>query len=167
MIKFAGAVLIILGTGIFGYFEAEKYNKRYKNLLKIDSCFSFLENEIEYSNASLDEIFLKIYRVTGFEKIFKSASYNIKFFELEKAWEKAVLDDKKYLCMEKSDVEILLMFGEELGKTNRKGQIKNIKYLKTLLYKNINDAHQKCKKEARLKRSISLALGILVSILLM
>lgn len=164
--KLFGAVLIILSAALCGIFYSQLPMRRYKNLIAVASCLEILENEIDFSADAIDEIFNRISRLTGIDCIFKTAADMGREISAGERWKRAVERDREALCLKKEDCEIIKLLAAELGTTGKDGQIKSIRHVRALLDKQIIEAEEDYKKSAKLYRSLGIAGGIFIAILL-
>lgn len=166
MFKLAGALIIFASSTIWGFEKAAVPMKRYKNLAKIISVLNAVKNEIRFTSEFIDDIFLKASKITDFDCIFKTAADYEKNIAISERWKKAVSEDFSQLSLSKEDFEALLMFGAELGMTDREGQIKNIENTITILDALKQSARDDYEKTAKLNRGLGIALGLTAIILL-
>ena len=167
MIKYIGAMLIFASTYYWGFRSSLIPYKRYKNLMKINSGFLAMKNEIRYSGDYIDEVLLKTGKVIDFKKIFLTAAQMDKMLPIRKRWEEAVILDSPSLYFNNDDIEILNMFSQELGMTDREGQIKNIEHTVELIKHNINSAKEEYDNMSKLKKGLGISAGLFAIILLL
>ena len=165
--KIFGAILIIVSTALYGFRYSLLPYKRYKNLIMMQTGLDILENEILFSSDYIDDIFLRISRLLKCEQIFKTAAEFSKDISIGKRWEKALKKDRDKLNFTSEDCEVLSLLGAELGITDKDGQIKNIKHIKSLVNKQVSDAQAEYKKSSKLFKSLGIALGAFMVILLL
>lgn len=166
MFKYIGAILIFTSSALIGFKSSWIPLKRYKNLYKISNCFNTMKNEIRYSSDYIDEILKKVSKINDFSYIFKTTASFDKSIPVSKRWEKAVLTDSPLLNLKKEDSEILIMFGHELGMTDREGQIKIIDNLLSSLNTLQISAKEEYDKKSKLQKGLGVTLGLFTIIIL-
>lgn len=166
MFKYIGALLIFTSSALIGFKSSLIPLKRHKNLYKISNCFNTMKNEIRYSSDYIDEILKKVSKINNFAFIFKTTASFEKSIPVSVRWEKAVLTDSPLLNLKKEDSEILIMFGHELGMTDREGQLKIIDNLLSNLDTLITDAKEEYDKKSKLQKGLGISLGLFAIIIL-
>ena len=166
MFKYIGALLIFTSSALIGFNSSLIPLKRYKNLYKISNCFNTMKNEIRYSSDYIDEILKKVSKINDFSFIFNTTASIDKTISIAARWEKAVLTDSPQLNLKKEDSEILIMFGHELGMTDREGQLKIIDNLLSNLRTSITDAKEEYDKKSKLQKGLGISLGLFAIIIL-
>ena len=135
--------------------------------MNIRTALTALESEIVFSSYYLKHALLNIEKICECGGFFAEAAENIEEMGVAKAWKKAVLDSRKNLGLKESDAEILVGFGENLGRTDREQQTKNIKHLQVLLERAQHEADEDYQRSARLYRSMGILGGIFIAVILM
>ncbi len=164
--KFLGSILILIATFSMGYLSSIKPYKRHKNLLKINSGLIAMENEIRFSSDYIDDILKRVARIIEFDKIFMTCASYDKQLPISKRWQLAVLNDYSSLNLSKSDCEILIMLGAELGMTDKEGQIKNIENSISMIKTLQDNAKEEYEKMSKLKKGLGIAIGLFAVIML-
>lgn len=166
VIKFIGALIILVSSIIWGCLSSQIPYKRYKNLIKIHSCLNTMKNEIRYSSDYIDDVLLKVSKISEFDYLFKTTTDFNKNIPVSDRWKKAIECDAPFLHLSKEDTETLKMFGLELGMTDREGQLKNIEntmsILKTLQVSAKNDYDN----TSKLRKGLGVSVGLFAIILL-
>lgn len=166
MIKFIGAGIILISSIMWGFLNAMSPYKRYNNLMKISLCLNTMKNEIRFSSEYIDDVLIKVYKITEFEYIFKTATLFDKSISISKRWKMAVVNDAPLLHLSKEDVEILSLFASELGMTDREGQLKNIENTLSHLNTLEHAAKDEYDKNSKLQKGLGLSVGLFAIILL-
>lgn len=164
--KLFGAILILISAFSWGYLSSLKPYKRYKNLLKINSGLTAMENEIRFSSDYIDNILKKVAKIIEFDKIFLTCANYDKSLSISKRWQLAVENDYTALNLSKADCEILFMLGAELGMTDREGQLKNIENSISMLKTMQANAKEEYEKMSKLKKGIGITIGLFAVIML-
>ncbi len=163
MIKFFGAVLIILSFGIWGVSKSEKLKKRCDSLLLIISSLNLLENEIAFSEKDIASALLSVGNMENLP-LFVTVSENLKNSSVSEAFSLALKNSD--ICLSKSDRELIFEFSKSLGSLGKELQIGSIHHTKELLTSARVSACEEYGKYGRLYRSMGILLGFLVAIIL-
>lgn len=170
MFKLLGALLII-GTTTWAGFEASgKLTRRPKQVRVIKDSLQALDAEIMYSHTPLREAAKKI----SSQMPEPAASlYNIFSDKLSRsdttvksAWKESLDKIWNSTDMKTEEYEILLQFGESLGRHDRYTQQKQILLAVNHLDREETDAREKQKKYEKLTRSLGILSGLLFIVLL-
>lgn len=164
MIKFAGAVFIILSASYIGFHHAEILRRRLMYLRNIKTSLDMLESEISFSQNILSRVFTRIDGISGTNGLFLKAAEKMSVLGIKKAWCEAV--DNTDMCLKERDKEALYIFGEGLGMSDRDNQIKNIKHTKEVINSLINEANDEYEKNAKLYRSAGFLTGLFFAVIL-
>ena len=146
---------ILLGIGIIfcsckiGILISKKYIYRLDELEEMKNNLQIIENKIKYTYEPLEEIFIDISEISSsnISMIFKKAASNIKKRGTETA-------------LTKEDKSMIEEFSTLLGKTNKEGQINQIKYVINLLDIQIEKARIEREKNEKIYKKLGLILGI-------
>lgn len=163
---------IVLGIGVIacstriGILLSQKYVYRLEELDELKNNFQIIENKIKYTYSPLQDIFLEISEISNYsiKKLFKGAAENIKEKGAEKAWKDEL--KKAEMSIKKEDKDILEEFGVLLGKTNKEGQINQIRYVNSLLERQIEKAKKEREKNETIYKKLGLILGVGIVIIL-
>lgn len=166
-IKFFGALLVVAACAALGFLKSAELKKRKTSIMNIRTALTALESEIVFSSYYLKHALLHIEKMCECGGIFAETADNIEEMGVAGAWRKAVSGSRKKLGLKESDAEILLGFGENLGKSAREQQSKNIKHIQALLECAQKEADEEYKKSARLYRSMGILGGIFIAVILM
>lgn len=157
---------IFLGTGIIfcscriGILISKRYIYRLDELEEIKNDFQIIENKIKYTYEPLEEIFTNISELstTSISRFFGSVAKNIKTKGTEESWKESV--QKIDTALTQEDKDTLKEFSTLLGKTNKEGQINQIKYVTNLLELQIEKAKREREKNETIYKKLGLILGI-------
>lgn len=156
----------LLGIGIIfcsckiGILISNKYIYRLDELEEIKNNFQIIENKIKYTYEPLEEIFIDITEISSknIATFFENVAANIKKTGTEQAWKESIKKTETNLT--KEDKNVLEEFGTLLGKTNKEGQINQIKYVINLLEIQIEKARTEREKNEKIYKKLGLILGI-------
>jgi len=160
ILKFLLGIGIIFCSFKIGILISQKYVCRLEELEELKNNFQIIENKIKYTYEPLEEIFYSISEISSLQIgiFFKNVAQNIKKQGTENAWKNSIrsLDTS----LNKEDKEALKEFGTLLGKTNKEGQINQIKYILDLLNIQIEKAKNEREKNETIYKKLGLILGI-------
>ncbi len=162
MVKLIGAVMTGFACAYIGFRMSMTLKMRIKSLSEIISSLEMLESEISFSVSKLKEAFLRVDR-NGF---FTCAAENMEEKGIKRSWEKAVKDNKSRLCLTDADSDILMMLALSIGRTDTDDQIKNIKYVKTMIEAQEKQAQSDYGRMGRVYRSGGVLVGLMTVIIL-
>lgn len=164
MIKFAGAVFIILSASYIGFYRAEILRKRLMYLKNIKVSLNILESEISFSQNVLTRVFIRIDGIIDTNGLFSRAAEKMSRTGVKKAWCEAV--DSSDMYLKKQDKEALYIFGEGLGMSDKDNQLKNIRHTKDMIDSLLKEAENEYEKNAKLYRSAGFLTGLFFAVLL-
>ncbi len=170
MIKLLGAVLIIFSTTWIGWDLSKRLIARPKQIRDLRAALQILEAEIMYGHMPLREAVLRLAKQIP-EPISKGfrlfADYlNEENQTVTNAWRKSVEEMRTWTELEEKEAEILLQFGETLGKHDRDTQQKQIQLTLKHLEREELMALDKQSKYDKMVKSLGFFSGLLITILL-
>ncbi|KKI93006.1 stage III sporulation protein SpoAB [Bacillus sp. SA1-12] len=171
MIKWMGAILIILATTWAGFEMAKHFSERTRQLRQLKVALLSLEAEIMYGHTSL---------IIAAQNISKQLPKPLSmFFEdfskklvkghtsVKEAWEESLQSIWRMTALKQGEFEVLKQFGETLGQHDRISQQKHIKLALSHLQREEADAIDRQNRYERMMKSLGVLAGLLVVILLM
>ncbi|KMY43805.1 stage III sporulation protein SpoAB [Bacillus sp. FJAT-27916] len=171
MIKLLGAVLIVFSTSWIGWDFSKRLIARPKQIRDLRAALQILEAEIMYGHMPLREAVLKLAKqipepvARGFTLF---ADYlNEENQTVTNAWRQSIEEMMKWTELEDKEAEILLQFGETLGKHDRDTQRKQIQLALTHLEREEMLALDKQMKYDKMVKSLGFFSGLLIAILLL
>lgn len=162
MVKIIGASMTAFAFGYLGFNISMSLKNRMTSLFDIVFSLEMLESEINFSVNKLKKAFERADR----NGLFKSAAENIDSKGIKKAWQNSVEEHSDRLCLTNSDKDILIMLGNNLGMTDTDDQIKNIKYIKTMLTAQAKQAESEYNRLGKMYRSGGILCGLMAVIIL-
>lgn len=165
-LKMILGLAVIICSSRIGILLSKKYVYRLDELDEIKNNFQIIENKIKYTYEPLEEIFLEIGEISSFgvRELFERTAKNIKLKGAEQAWKEEIKNTE--LSLKKTDKNILREFGNLLGKTNKEGQVNQIKFVNTLLDRQIEKAREEKAKNEIVYKKLGLILGVGIVIIL-
>ena len=162
MVRIIGAVMAGAACAYFGFKQRLTLKKRAESLADIVTSLEVLENEISFSVNRLAKAFKAADRCG----VFTLAAENIENLGAGAALKKAVGEMQDKLCLTDADCAALMTLSANLGRTDREGQIKNIRYVKSLIAAQQTAAETEYNRRAKLYSSGGLLIGAAVVIVL-
>lgn len=156
---------IIIISSYIGYIKANVYVDREKELKNILSALKYLRNKIEFTNIQIKNIFKEISENIYSNKpnIFNDVLTCNNDFSIKNCFIDSVNKNKK---IDNEDKNILNNFALSLGKVERKIQISEIDIAYNFLLERLKDAEEKKIKNVKMYKTIGVAFGLVVSIIL-
>ncbi|TXC92315.1 stage III sporulation protein SpoAB [Metabacillus litoralis] len=171
MIKWVGAILIVIATTWVGFEAAKHLSERTRQIRQLKVALQSLEAEIMYGHTSLIVAAQNISKQTPkplawfFEQF--AEKLLIGHTSVKVAWEESLQDIWKFTAFKQGEYEVLKQFGETLGQHDRISQQKHIKLTLTHLEREEADAIDRQTRYERMVRSLGVLTGVLLVILLM
>lgn len=171
MVKIFGAIIIIFVSTFSGFELAKKYSNRTKNIRQFKFALQSLSAEIMYGHIPLSVATERIARqveepLCTFFNIF-SSKLNEGNKQVSEAWKESLNQIKKDAALQKTEYEVLVQFGETLGRHDRESQQKHIILAINHLEKEEVESKDNQQKYERMCRSLGFLAGILIVLLLM
>lgn len=166
-----GAIFIILSTTWAGFELSRHLSERPKQLRMLRTALQSLEAEIMYGHTPLHEASRKLAAQLPkpISIIFERFSQKLTTMEttVKIAWEESLQEIWKITALKKSEYEILIQFGETLGKHDRATEQKQIILTLTHLEREESEARDKQQKYEKMMKSLGFLSGLLIVILLL
>ncbi|KNF07392.1 stage III sporulation protein AB [Gottschalkia purinilytica] len=171
LVKIIGCLLTLSSCSLLGFNYSKRYANRLNNLVFIQNCIQLLETEIIYSANPIPEALENTYK-KGNKKvsfIFKDikdhliSNKNISLYESFK-YNFYLSKDKLYL--EEEDIEMMLLFGRNLGLSDRMDQQKHFKSILMNLKTQQDDAEDKKNRNAKMYKNLGVLLGLALVLIL-
>lgn len=163
-IKFFILFCILITCSYIGILKSKKYENRVLELNKFENALVMFKSKIEFTYEPIKEIFLDISKIiyNNENNFFKSTIEEKS--DIYEAWCKSIDMNKNNLSLE--DIEVIKMFGKQLGKTDLKGQVYEIELEQSLIKRQFEEAEVEKNKNVKLFKSIGVILGIGICIIL-
>lgn len=152
---------------IIGNLYSKKYSNRVIELEKMKNILNVLKAKIKFTCLPIQDVFSQIYEDNkdNIGEIFKCANKYINENSAKDAWEKS-LEEAKNTNFNQEDITALKTLGKMLGNTDVEGQVSQIELTQNLLIDKIQQAQEEKKKNSKLYRTLGLATGLTVAIIL-
>lgn len=172
IIKIAGAVLIVMATGLMGYYFSLRDKFRLEELEEMKKAMTLFSGEITFCAYPLPEMFTII---SGHTKGVVSELFGIVSAGLEQKagesaayiWEKGLKEILNRASFNFDDFEAFSAFGRTLGFSDRGQQINNTKLTLDYISSAQSNLREKYAKDAKLFRSGGILAGIMISLILL
>ncbi len=141
--KAASLFLIAFSSVSAGYLYSKKLEVRVKKLEKILLLLSQIKTEIEFTAASIEEIFNSLSASREYSPLPFIDSCRKKLSDGEdfsSAWSNSLNNADSIYALKKDDIGLLCSFGSALGKTDSAGQIRNCEMHEILFRERLNSA---------------------------
>ena len=166
-IKLLGAAMIFFAGMLWGSGRANALLLREKALNDIITALEMLEGEIVFSSNKLKTAFERISKISSCGDLFKKAAEEMENAHVYVAWANAVDAQKKSLCLSKRDAETVKILANELGRSDKEQQVKNIRHVSSLLKAAASEAREEYITSAKMYRSCGICGGLFIAVLLM
>jgi stage III sporulation protein AB len=172
MIKWLGAMLILIAGTSYGFIQAAQYARRPREIRHLIHALNALETEIMYGVAPLPQAFSRV--VTTVPKpiadLFEQAASRMieQTSELTggQCWKEAIAAVWPYTAMKHAERESLLALTATLGISDRMDQAKHIRLAMTQLQTEEAIAREEQSRYEKMWKSLGLLASALVVILM-
>jgi stage III sporulation protein AB len=171
MLKLLGAMMILLSATLFGFYQAQQFARRPKQIGDMIRALQRLETEIVYGSTPLPEALMQVARSCPrpVQAIFSHAAGELTKAEgrsVQQIWRQAVLSVWKLTSMKPAEQEIVSQFGSTLGTSDGADQVKHLRLAVLQLQGELETAQEERKRYESMWRSLGLLLGALIVILM-
>lgn len=161
-IKIIGCFLIVGASYLTGFQLSRSLHKR-KDFLKSFGMFlTSLATNLRYNSEDIFTLVSSCARVEEMDIILPEKNKQA----FEDAWHNKIKEIPKDYALTKSDKELLICFGFELGKTDTDGQLKHIELYKSVFEKQLLQAEEDVKSKSKLYQTMGLFIGITISLMI-
>nr|WP_272893623.1 stage III sporulation protein SpoIIIAB [Heyndrickxia oleronia] len=171
VVRVIGAIFIIFSTTWAGFELSKRLSERTRQLRMFRTALQSLEAEIMYGHTPLHEAArrLSTQMPKPIATCFEQFSLRLTTMEttVKCAWEESLQEIWKLTALKRSEYEILVQFGETLGKHDRMTEQKQIILTLTHLEREEEDARDKQQRYEKMMKSLGFLSGLLVVILLL
>lgn len=167
-IKYFFIFCVLCLCTIIGNNYSKKYSIRVQELEEMKNILNVFKAKIRFTAQGIGEIFEQIYQDNqdNIGKIFYDASKLMENENSQKAWQMAVNNAKESTMLKNDDIIAILSLGKMLGNTDVEGQISQIELCINLVQEQINQAMEEKKKNAKLYKTLGMAAGLVLAIIL-
>ena len=162
MVKILGAVMTGFACGYLGFKISYAMKIRAESLNNIITSLEMLESEINFSMNKLKQAFMRVDKCG----LFKFDAENMDEKGVKTAWTNAVNECSTKLSLKDADKDILMTLGKNIGRTDTDDQIKNIKYIKSMIAEQEKQAQSEYGRFGKMYRNGGVLVGLLIVIML-
>ena len=162
MVKILGAIMTGFACGYLGLKISYAMKIRAESLNNIITSLEMLESEINFSMNKLKQAFIRVDKCG----LFKFAAENMDEKGVKTAWTNAVNECSTKLALKDADKDILMTLGKNIGRTDTDDQIKNIKYIKSMIAEQEKQAQSEYRHFGKMYRNGGVLVGLLIVIML-
>lgn len=164
LIKLIGAVLLIASSFSVGLSMSKSL---YRRKSFIESFIVFIDSLATHIRYNSDDIFKLVSMCANSEELKSFEFFSKPHTEpFDKLWSKSVLTIPRAYALTKEDIDLLLQFGSQLGKTDIDGQLKHIKLYKEFFKKQLENAEDAIVKKSRLYKTMGLFAGTAAALMM-
>lgn len=171
MLKFIGAVFIIVAASLFGMLQALHYARRPKQIRGLIGALQRMETEMTYALTPLPELLTSLAKQAAepladlYRKISEqlTGSAGISTREI---WQQEVIETWKGTSMKLPEQEVMLQLGTVLGLSDRSDQVKHLRLAVSQLQAEEAEAREDQRKYEKMWKSLGLLIGGLIVILM-
>ena len=166
MIRFIGVAFIFMASAYVGINLSENIRRKKERFILIRKILSEISELIRWNSFTMSEIIVKLYENDEFckqefirllpDKLSETHSF-------PEAWERAVRCDKTLSDDEK---KLLLDVGATLGTTDIDGQVSSLGFFVSQADKMAEEQSEKYKIKGKMYRSLGVAFGAMIGILI-
>lgn len=155
---------------LLGVYASAGLSRRVSGLELAQRLIARVASQIRYTAAPAGEILLDAaareeFRTLSFlQRLQKLMGEGV---ELPSAWRQAVNDGRAESRFTPADAELLLSFGDVLGKTDVEGQLENCRLFTGLLQEHLASARQQAAAKNRLYITLGVAGGMALALVLL
>lgn len=167
-IKYILIFFIFAIFAVIGNLYSRKYVNRVNELEKLKNMLNVFKAKIKFTGLTIQEIFGQIYNDNkdNIGEIFKTANNYMENRIAKEAWEQALEDCKCKNDLKDEDIDELKTLGKMLGNTDIEGQVSQIELTENLLEKQIQEAQMEKQKNLKLYKTLGIATGLTIAIIL-
>jgi stage III sporulation protein AB len=161
----------MLSATLFGFYQAQQFSRRPKQLADVVRSLQRLETEMTYAFTPLPQALTQVARMCPPPV---SLMFNYAAEELKKAagrtvqiiWQEAITKHWKHTSMKSGERDIIIQLGSTLGLSDSTDQVKHIRLTVHQLQAEIEAAAEERKRYEAMWRSLGLLMGALIVILM-
>lgn len=171
-IKTTGAVMIVMGSFLWGCIRAHRLLERLKRLKLINQSLLIFETQMDYALMSIPECFEKIGHTFQQEYIGKFYYYMADklrkdgTYSVEAEWKNAVVTYMQGDVLTEQDCELIGRVGEMPLYLNKQIQLTMIRDVRTQIDSRIMSIEKECGSKCKIYRISGLAVGVMCLLLL-
>lgn len=171
MIKLLGCLTILMCSTAAGYLLASGYTRRVRELRIFQHALQSLESEILFTSTPLPQAVQRTAAKldSPMDRLFGSFGRMLEQrtgHTAGEVWDVAVDQARRFLCLDREDLDIVRDFGKNLGSTDKANQEKNFQLVKFQLEVQLAKAEEKRRRNEKMCKNLGFLLGAALVILL-
>lgn len=171
MLKLIGAMLILLSATLFGFYQAQQYARRPKQIGDLIRALQRLETEIVYGSTPLPAALMQVAHTcpAPLHLLFRHAAEELLRAggrSVQTIWQQTVAADWKLTSMKAGEQHIFRQLGSTLGLSDGADQVKHLRLAVQQLQGEWEGAQEERKRYESMWRSLGLLMGALIVILM-
>jgi stage III sporulation protein AB len=171
MLKFIGAVFILIAAALFGFIQALHYTRRPKQIRGLIGALQRMETEMTYALTPLPELLGTLSRQTTepLSSFYRSTAERLSGsggVSTRDIWHQEVKETWKRTSMKLPEQEIMLQLGHVLGMSDRSDQVKHLRLAVSQLQAEETDSREEQRRYEKMWKSLGLLIGALIVILM-
>lgn len=167
LVKFCGAVIIVVSGTLCGIYASKSVENRVKFLEEYVMFLTQVKTMINYSAISVPEILLSVSSVPIVAPLLNNCHSSLsEGMSLEKAWHSAVDEMYKKRLFTQSDKALLYSFGETFGSSNIDGEVTKTELHISLMKERLNTVKAEYLSKNRLYRIVGMFSGIMIALII-
>ncbi|MBE6737202.1 MAG: hypothetical protein E7566_00900 [Ruminococcaceae bacterium] len=164
MLRIFMCIVLVVSSTFLGNWFSLKLLRRCEDLFSIIESIQKIKTYINFGGYEICRVIALSFVSKEKFKAFTETEENENFLMW---WEKCVTYISKTTALNKSDLELLNQFGENLGVTDIEGQISNCELYTKLFEERLNEAKLMENKNVRLYRILGFSLGCTVGLIVL
>lgn len=167
-IKYILIFFVFIISTMIGNLYSKKYTNRLNELEKIKNMLNVFKAKIKFTCVPIQDIFSQLYSENqdNIGEIFKQVNIYMNNNSAQESWDKALEEAKDKTNLSNEDIAALKTLGKMLGNTDIDGQVSQIELTENLLTKQIENAQEEKKKNLKLYKTLGVATGLTIAIIL-
>lgn len=171
MLKLLGAMMIMLSATLFGFYQAQRFSRRPRQISDLIRSLQRLETEMTYGLTPLPQALLQVAQACPqpVSHLFRYTAEQLKVAAgrtVQHIWQQAIAEHWQYTVLKTGEQEILSQLGSTLGLSDSADQVKHIRLAVQQLQGELETAVEERKRYEGMWRSLGLLMGALVVILM-
>ncbi|MDQ0158597.1 stage III sporulation protein SpoIIIAB [Alkalibacillus sp. S2W] len=168
--KWVGAILILLTCTWVGIDFANQYKKRPQQIRDLLQALQIMEAEIVYAQKPIETICRYISKQLSFPigSLFQRLVNELNETEisLDDCWENVIEEEWHFTALKSKEKQIMLQFGQSLGRHNIEQQRKQIQLARVHLQYELDEALEEEKRFSSMYRVLGVLSGLLFVLIL-
>ena len=170
-LKIVGSLFVLCSAAVFGFWKAEKLNRRVLCLQELKRMTVFLQGELRYHRSRLSEAFENVSdRIRGPLGIFlQELAERIEsngVMTMDEAWKEATSHLLQNADFSKEDESLFEVLGNSLGYLDISMQIEHLNLTVLQIEDALNMAKEQWRVKGKLYRTMGVSLGALLVLLI-